>query len=246
MSVVGVIPARYRSVRFPGKVLAPLAGRPMIQHVWERVRQVKALDRVIVATDDARVVDAVRAFGGEAVMTAPELPSGTDRVAAAVRGMTVQVVINIQGDEPLIEPAMVAGLAELMTAHSDIPMATLKHQLTDPRDATNPNIVKVVTDAHGWALYFSRAPIPHARNPGQGPGWFKHLGIYAYQKAFLEELVTWPPSPLEQGEALEQLRVLEHGARIMVLETPHDTVSVDTPKDLQRVAQLVTQRAAHA
>lgn len=242
MQVVVVIPARYGATRFPGKVLAPLAGKPLIQHVWERVWQVKALERVVVATDDDRVAHAVRAFGGEAVMTPTELPSGTDRVARAVQGMQAQVVINVQGDEPLMEPAMVASLAELLTGHPTIPMATLKHPLRDPRDAANPNVVKVVTDANGWALYFSRAAIPSARNPGCGPGWFKHLGIYAYQAAFLQELATWPPSPLEEGEGLEQLRVLERGGRIMVLETPHDTIGVDTPEDLARIAQ----RVAHA
>lgn len=245
MSVVAVIPARYGATRFPGKVLALLDGKPMIQHVWERVRQAEGVQRVLIATDDARVVAAAEGFGAEAVMTPPELPSGTDRVAYAVRGLVAQVVINVQGDEPLIVPSMVASLAELMTAHGQIPMATLKCPLRDPRDAANPNVVKVVTDANGVALYFSRAPIPYARHPGQGPGWFKHLGIYAYQKAFLEELVTWPPSPLELGEGLEQLRVLERGARIVVLETPHDTVSVDTPEDLQRAAHAAG-RHAHA
>ena len=237
--VVAVIPARYASVRFPGKVLAPLAGKPLIQHVWERVRPARGVDRLLVATDDARVAEAVRRFGGEPVMTPPELASGTDRVAAAARGTGAAVVINVQGDEPLIEPAMVTQLAELMTAHPEIPMATLKHPLRDPTQTANPNVVKVVVDANGWALYFSRAGIPYARNPGQGPGWAKHLGIYAYQAAFLEELVTWPPSPLERAEGLEQLRVLEHGARIMVLETPYDTIGVDTPEDLQRVVQHV-------
>ncbi len=239
MSVVAVIPARYGATRFPGKVLALLDGKPMIQHVWERVRQAEGVQRVLIATDDARVVAAAERFGAEAVMTPPELPSGTDRVAYAVRGLVAQVVINVQGDEPLIAPSMVASLAELMMAHGQIPMATLKCPLRDPRDSANPNVVKVVTDANGVALYFSRAPIPYARHPGQGPGWFKHLGIYAYQKAFLEELVTWPPSPLELAEGLEQLRVLERGARIVVLETPHDTVSVDTPEDLRRAAHLV-------
>lgn len=240
MSVIAVIPARYGATRFPGKVLAPLAGKPLIQHVWERVRSVRALSQVLVATDDERVMAAVREFGGEAVMTSPDLASGTDRVAQAVRGVVADIVINVQGDEPLMEPAMVASLAELMAGHPQIPMGTLKHPLRDPREAASPNVVKVVTDADGWALYFSRAPIPYARNTGQGPGWFKHLGIYAYQRGFLEELVTWPPSPLELGEGLEQLRVLERGARIMVLETPHDTIGVDTPEDLARVAHKVT------
>lgn len=243
MSVLAVIPARYGSTRFPAKVLAPLQGKPLIQHVWERTRQAAGVDRVLVATDDARVAAAVQRFGGEPVMTPPELPSGTDRVAYAARGSGAQVIINVQGDEPLMEPAMVAQLAALMTAHPEIPMATLKHRLPDPRDTTNPNVVKVVTDAQGWALYFSRAGIPYARNPGCGSGWHKHLGIYAYQAEFLNQMVSWPPSPLEQGESLEQLRVLEHGARIMVLETPHDTIGVDTPDDLARVEQRLGEVA---
>lgn len=251
MTVVAVIPARYAATRFPGKVLAPLHGKPVVQHVWERVRQARGVSRVVVATDDERVMTAVRGFGGEVVMTPAALPSGTDRVARAVQGIpppnsagpAAQVVINVQGDEPLIHPAMVGQLAELMTAHSDIPMATLKHPLADPRDAANPNVVKVVTDADGWALYFSRAAIPHARHAGQGPGWFKHLGMYAYQRAFLETLVAWPPSPLERAEGLEQLRVLEHGARILVLTTPHDTIGVDTPEDLVRVERIVKREA---
>ena len=245
MKVIAVIPARYGSTRFPAKVLAPLAGKPLIQHVWDRTRRAAGVDRVVVATDDERVAAAVKGFGGEAVMTPAALPSGTDRVACAARGLGAQVVINVQGDEPLMEPAMVAQLAALMTGHPEIPMATLKHRLTDARETASPHVVKVVTDAQGWALYFSRAGIPYARNPGQGPGWAKHLGIYAYQAAFLETLVTWPPSPLEQAEGLEQLRVLEHGARIMVLETPHDTIGVDTPEDLARVEQRL-QQEAHA
>lgn len=238
MSVIAVIPARWGSTRFPGKVLAALNGKPVIQHVWERVRQVRGLSQVLVATDDERVAKAVRGFGGEAVMTPAELPSGTDRVARAVQGWPADVVVNVQGDEPLVEPAMVAALAELMTGHPQIPMATLKHRLSDPREAANPNVVKVVTDENGWALYFSRAAVPYARSPGEGPGWFKHLGLYAYQRAFLEELVTWDPSPLELAEGLEQLRVLEHGARIMVLETPYDTIGVDTPEDLKRIEAM--------
>lgn len=248
MSCVAVIPARYGSTRFPGKVLAPLHGKPLIQHVWERARLAEGVDRVLVATDDERVAGAVRGFGGESVMTPPELPSGTDRVAYAVGTLRVErvdVVINVQGDEPLMEPAMIASLARLMIGHPEIPMATLKHRLTDPREAANPNVVKVVTDASGWALYFSRAGIPYARTPSEGPGWAKHLGIYAYRESFLEELVSWPSSPLERAEGLEQLRVLEHGGRIMVLDTPYDTVGVDTPEDLARVAQRL-QKAAHA
>lgn len=245
MNVVAVIPARYASTRFPGKMLADLNGKPMIQHVWEHVRQAKMLDDVLIATDDARVEAAAKKFGARVVMTPPELPSGTDRVAYAVRDLDVQVVINVQGDEPMMHPQMPEALAALMLGHPHIPMSTLKRPLRDPRESSNPNVVKVVTDSQGWALYFSRAGIPYARNPGEGPGWFKHLGIYAYQHDFLRELVTWPPSGLERAESLEQLRVLEHGTRIMVLETPHDSVGVDTPEDLKRVAERMTG-AAHA
>lgn len=214
----------------------------MVQHVWERVRQVKDFQRVLVATDDARVVRAVQAFGGEAVMTPADLPSGTDRVARALKGIEADVVLNAQSDEPMIHPQMLADLAQSLTEDPQIPMATLKHRFADSREAASSNIVKVVTDASGWALYFSRASIPYARHPGEGPGWAKHLGIYGYRRAFLEELVTWPQSPLELAEGLEQLRVLERGGRIMVLETPYDTVGVDTPEDLQRVAQILEKQ----
>lgn len=243
MSAIAVIPARYGATRFPGKVLAPLQGKPMIQHVWERVRQAAGVAHVLVATDDSKVAEAVQAFGGEVVMTPADLPSGTDRVARAARTLRTQVVVNVQGDEPLIEPAMVTTLVELMTSHAHIPMATLKYPLRDPREAMNPNLVKVVTDVEGWALYFSRAAIPYARNPGEWPGWAKHVGVYAYQQAFLERMVAWPPSPLELAEGLEQLRVLERGGRIMVLETPYDTIGVDTPEDLVRVEHRVKREA---
>jgi len=217
----------------------------MIQHVWERVSQASGLARVLVATDDERVASVVQSFGGNAVLTERHLPSGTDRVAEAVRGIGACVVLNVQGDEPLIDPAMVTSLVELMKARPSVPMATLKRRLADSKEAASPNLVKVVTDENGWALYFSRSLIPYARRLGPNAAWFKHIGIYAYQGAFLKDWATWPPSPLEEMEGLEQLRALERGGRILVLETPHDTVGVDVPEDLARVERLLTADRVH-
>lgn len=240
LGALGVIPARFGATRFPGKPLALLRGKPMIQHVYERTAQAKLLARVVVATDDARIVDAVRACGGEAVMTSSDLPSGTDRVAAAARDLPYDIVINIQGDEPLMNPAMVDQVVQALQDEPDLPIATVCRKLPVEESAT-PHVVKVVRGQNDVALYFSRAPIPFARGNAT-PSYWKHLGIYGYRKAALLQFVAWPPTPLEQAEQLEQLRALEHGMRIKVLETPHDTIAVDTPDDLQRVEHVLRER----
>jgi 3-deoxy-manno-octulosonate cytidylyltransferase (CMP-KDO synthetase) len=220
--VLGVLPARWGSTRFPGKPLHLIAGKPLIQHVWERCQACSRLDEILVATDDERILRAVAEnFGGRAVMTSPEHPTGTDRIAEAARAVPQAThIVNIQGDEPLIDPALIDELAETMTADPALDMATAANPL-DPADpaAHDPNVVKVVTALDGRALYFSRSPLPFFRNAVPGLPVLRHKGIYAYSRGFLERFVTWPPSPLEKAESLEQLRALENGASIKVLLT---------------------------
>jgi len=242
MSVLVVIPARYGSTRFPGKPLAPMQGKPMIQHVYEGAARARGVDEVVVATDDERIVSAVVRFGGRAVMTSPTARSGTDRVAEVARARDAAIIINVQGDEPLVQPEMIGQLAAFLSQHGAVPMASLMTPLTSAEDAANPHVVKVVVDRDGYALYFSRAPIPFVRSPAAPrPPVFKHLGFYGYQRGFLLQFPSLEPTPLEQAEQLEQLRALEHGYRIKLLETVHDTVGVDTPDDLHRVEQLLAR-----
>jgi len=245
MKVVAVIPARYASSRFPGKALADLAGKPMVQHVVERAAQAKTVGRVLVATDDERIAAAVRAFGTEAVLTDPGHPSGTDRIAEAIREVPCDLVVNVQGDEPLLPPAMVDEAVEPFLGDPALEMGTVCRVIEDPRDLVDPNVVKVVRDLEGYALYFSRAPVPHTRDGqrGTGAGPFKHIGLYVYRRAFLFRFTAWKPTPLEEAERLEQLRAVEHGVRIKVVETRHDSVGVDTPDDLARVQRLLERRA---
>ena len=240
--VLGVIPARYQAVRFPGKPLACIAGRPMIQRVYEAVRRARLLDALVVATDDARIAEAVCGFGGEAVMTSTRCHSGTDRVAEVARRRRESIVLNIQGDEPLMHPAMVDQVARVLLDDAAVLMASLRRRLEDPADLRNPHVVKVVVDRQDRALYFSRAAIP-GRKPGAvGPApsaVYKHLGIYGFRRAFLLRFARLRPTVLEQTEGLEQLRALEHGVDIVVPETPHDSIGVDTPADLRRVEALL-------
>jgi len=246
MKVVAVIPARYASRRFPGKALADLAGKPMVQHVVERAAQAKTVDRVLVATDDERIAVAVRAFGTEAVLTDPGHPSGTDRIAEAIREVPCDLVVNVQGDEPLLPPAMVDEAVEPFFADPALEMGTVCRAIEEPRDLTDPNVVKVVRNLEGYALYFSRAPVPYSRDGQRRAGAAppcKHIGLYVYRRAFLFRFTAWKPTPLEEAERLEQLRALEHGVRIRVVETRHDSVGVDTPDDLARVQRLLERRA---
>ena len=249
MSVVAVIPARYASSRLPGKVLAPLAGKPMIQHVWERVRRAKKVSRVVVATDDERILQAVRGFGGEAAMTRREHRSGTERVAevaASAAGGGAEIFVNVQGDEPVIEPAAVDAAVEALEEDAAIGVATLAAPFESPADIMDPNIVKVVLDFEGNALYFSRAPIPWVRGDGVPvrSHHLKHLGLYVFRKSALVEFATFPHGELEQLEQLEQLRWLENGYKIRVAETTYDSVSVDVAEDIPRVEKLLRERAA--
>lgn len=240
LQIVGILPARWGSSRFPGKPLHVLAGKPLIQHVWERCLGCTRLDDLVVATDDDRIRDAVLGFGGKVVMTSSEHPTGTDRLAEAVKTMPAAThVINIQGDEPLIDPALVDELAAAMAADPALPMATAANVIDDDDAFADSNVVKVVLDASGHALYFSRSPIPYRRNRPEGLAVYRHKGIYGYRRDFLERFVTWAPSVLEQTESLEQLRALENGARIRVLITHDDSIGLDTPEQAPLVERLL-------
>ncbi|MDZ7642578.1 MAG: 3-deoxy-manno-octulosonate cytidylyltransferase [Desulfurivibrio sp.] len=241
--VVAVIPARYHSNRFAGKPLAEIMGKPMIQLVYERAAAVGLLSRVAVATDDQRIADCVRGFGGEAVLTRADHVSGTDRLAEAVTLMNIDehdVVVNIQGDQPLFDAAVVEQVARPLLEDPALPMATLIYRIVRPEEIDDPNHVKTVFDRQGRALYFSRSPIPHQRDPaGSTPIYYKHLGFYAYRKGFLLTFVGLPEGEWEYFEKLEQLRALEYGYTIQVVLTEHDSVEVDKPADLQRVIELL-------
>ena len=241
--VVGVIPARWASTRLPGKALVPICGKPLIQWVLERVRLATRLDEVLVATDDERIRSVVTALGGMAVMTREDHPSGTDRVAEAVAGRDAGIVINIQGDEPLIDPELINGLAEVMVGAQEWDMATAATPIHDPEELNKPSVVKVVSGEQGRALYFSRSVIPFVRDiaPAGLTHW-RHVGIYAYRRAFLERLVAAPPSVLELSEKLEQLRALHLGARMKVVETREIGLGVDTPEDVA-LAEAALRRA---
>jgi 3-deoxy-manno-octulosonate cytidylyltransferase (CMP-KDO synthetase) len=239
--ILGVLPSRWGSTRFPGKPLHLIAGKPLIQHVWERCRQCSRLDEILVATDDERIMRAVAAFGGKAVMTSPDHPTGTDRIAEALRAVPrVTHIVNIQGDEPLIDPALIDELAATMANDPSLDMATAANPL-EPADPAvrDPNVVKVVTALDGRALYFSRSPLPFFRNAVAGLPVLRHKGIYAYSRSFLERFVTWPPSPLERAESLEQLRALENGASIKVLITNDTSPGVDTPEQALEIERLL-------
>ncbi|HOK06115.1 MAG TPA: 3-deoxy-manno-octulosonate cytidylyltransferase [Syntrophales bacterium] len=242
MKVVGIIPSRYESSRFPGKPLAPLMGKPMIQHVYERVRSSPLVDLVAVATDDDRIREAVAAFGGRAVMTASRHRSGTDRLheAAEILGLSNDtIVINIQGDQPLFHPRHIEEVTTPLLEDPDLPMSTLIYRIVRPEEIHHPNAVKTVCTQDGFALYFSRSTIPFVRDGGQKAVYYKHHGIYAYRRSFLRLFASLPTGRLERLEALEQLRALEHGYRIKVVETDHDSVEVDTEEDLRRVEEIM-------
>ena len=245
LQVVAVIPARFASSRFPGKPLADLDGRPMIEHVHRRVAAAPWVSRVIVATDDLRVADAVRRFGGEVRLTRDDHPSGTDRLAEVATTLDCDVVVNVQGDEPLIDPRAIGEAVAPFAADPSMQVTTLRCRIVDPADLTNPNIVKVVVDRGGYALYFSRASVPYVRDPRGGwPPLYKHIGLYAYRRSALLVLAALEPTPLERAERLEQLRALEHGIRIRAVETTYDSIGVDTPEDLEQVRRLMTAPAS--
>jgi 3-deoxy-manno-octulosonate cytidylyltransferase (CMP-KDO synthetase) len=246
-----VIPARYESTRFPGKALALLAGRPMIEHVYRRSARAIGISRVLVATDDERIARAVDDFGGEALMTSAAHLTGTDRLAEAATHLDCDIIVNVQGDEPLVDPSMIERAIAPFPGDADLQMTSLRARITTLEELRDPHVVKVVVDRDEFALYFSRAPIPFDRDFAGGlTGAWRHVGLYAYRRSFLARFAAMVPSPLEQTERLEQLRALEHGIRIKVLETHHHSIGVDTPADLVQVeaifaAEVDTQGVAH-
>ncbi len=262
MRAIGVIPARYESSRFPGKVLAELLGKPLIQYVYEEALKANTLEDLLVATDEERVLKAVEDFGGRAVLTAKGHKSGTDRLTEVVNPIDTEIVVNIQADEPLIHFSMIDELVSCLLDDSGIPMASLIHKIEDESDLKDPNVVKVVKDRNNFALYFSRSAIPYIKHPRKasqrgrqapstpvklhsGAGkhqFYKHIGLYAYTKDFLFTFTNLPVGELEASEKLEQLRALEHGYRIKLIETGFDTIGVDSPEDLEKVKILLENR----
>ena len=263
-TVVAVIPARFASTRLPGKPLADLDGRPMIEHVYRRAADAAGVDAVVVATDDQRVADAVERFGGIARMTRADHKTGMDRIAEIAEQLDAGIIVNVQGDEPLVEPSAITAMVDALHADPALPMATLRTPIRRKDDYASPHVVKVVVDVSGNALYFSRAPIPYESGfsridgadvasgfPGSpklgtsegGSRTYKHLGLYAYRRDFLLRLAALPRTALEQAESLEQLRALEHGFRIRTVETEYDSIGVDTPEDLDHVRQAILTAA---
>ncbi|MGI6092276.1 MAG: 3-deoxy-manno-octulosonate cytidylyltransferase [Negativicutes bacterium] len=239
MKVLCVIPARYSSTRLPGKPLADIAGKPMIQHVYERASKATRPEMVLVATDHQLVYDAVAAFGGKVMLTSPEHPTGTDRLAEVAQTYPdIDIIVNVQGDEPLIEPQIIDDLAGAFDNDDNLSMATLM-TLMDESEYNNSSAVKVVTDLNGYAMYFSRSLIPFPRVKSEGFEVYKHIGIYAYRRDFLLKYAKLQPTPLEVSESLEQLRALEHGYRIKVLKTDFKSIGVDTPEDLELINKLL-------
>jgi 3-deoxy-manno-octulosonate cytidylyltransferase (CMP-KDO synthetase) len=241
MDVIGIIPARYGSQRLEGKALADIGGKPMIQHVWEAARTALFLDDVLVATDDERIADACAKFGACAVMTSARHSCGTDRICEAAAATDARYVINIQGDEPLLKPVMIDMVARALLDDPAVVMATLVKRIEDEREIHDPHVVKVAVDAHGRALYFSRAAIPHRASTSEiaRPAYFKHIGMYGYTKDFLFVYRDLPRTEWEQTEKLEQLRALHAGYAIKAVETRYDTIGVDTAEDLEKVRKII-------
>jgi 3-deoxy-manno-octulosonate cytidylyltransferase (CMP-KDO synthetase) len=240
MNIIGIIPARYASTRFPGKPLIDIGGKSMIQRVYEQCKQAETLSDVIVATDDERIAQHVKSFGGKVVMTKPEHQSGTDRCAEVIQTYTglCDAVINIQGDEPFIDPTQIDALA-FAFHEPHVQLATMKKKMTAEADIQNPNMVKVISNHQGEAIYFSRSPIPYRRNPETQIEYFKHIGIYGYRKAALLEITQLPAGRLEMAENLEQLRWIEHNYCIALVETAIENIAIDTPDDLARVEKYL-------
>jgi len=243
VKAIGVIPARWGATRFEGKVLANLLGKPVIQHVWENAKKAKTLDDLVVACDDERILKVVENFGGKAIYTSPDQPSGTDRLAEVVNPLDVKIAVNIQGDEPLVKPIMIDNLVIALQDEKAAQMATMIKKIEDEAELTNSNVVKVVVDKNGYALYFSRYAIPYNRtgetDEKKRPTYYKHIGLYAFTKDFLFTFRNLPKSGLENAEKLEQLRVLEYGYKIKIVETKFDTVGVDRPEDLKRAEEAL-------
>jgi 3-deoxy-manno-octulosonate cytidylyltransferase (CMP-KDO synthetase) len=242
MKALGIIPARYASTRFPGKPLVQIAGKPLLQHVWERCRRCRRLDSVIIATDDMRIAEAAFAWGAEVALTSPKHPSGTDRIAEVAKlAPGFKYVVNIQGDEPLIDPHLIDRLVAALVADPKIGIVTAAHPFDEPAGLISPHQVKVVIDRNGRALYFSRSPIPFPRNITKNYNPLRHQGIYAFRRETLLRFVQWKPSRLEQAESLEQLRALENGVTVHVLVTKQGSPGVDTPEDAAALEQKLVR-----
>jgi 3-deoxy-manno-octulosonate cytidylyltransferase (CMP-KDO synthetase) len=241
-AVTAIIPARWASTRFPGKPLVELCGKPLVQHVWERAGRAKLVGRVIVATDDMRIAEAAFAFGAEVALTSPRHATGTDRLAEVAKKLkSSSIIVNVQGDEPDIAPATIDRLVRALQGNPKLGMVTAANPVTDPADVHNPNVVKVVTDLAGRALYFSRSVIPHDRDGRGGVKYLRHQGIYAYRRKVLLDFVKWKPTPLEEAEKLEQLRALEHGVAIGVMLVKRGSIGVDAPEDLVQAERALRQ-----
>jgi 3-deoxy-manno-octulosonate cytidylyltransferase (CMP-KDO synthetase) len=238
--VLGIVPARWASTRFPGKPLHPIAGKPLLQHVWEASRRAKTLDHLIIATDDFRIAEAAFTWGAEVAMTSAKHASGTDRIAeVAAKAKQFGHIVNIQGDEPLVDPKLIDRLVHELQRDRKLEMITAAHPFADPREAESPHQVKVVVNMKNEALYFSRRAIPFARAPSAPPQYFRHQGIYGYTRNLLLRFVRWKSSPLERAESLEQLRALENGVRIKVVMTGSGSPGVDTPEDARMIESLL-------
>jgi 3-deoxy-manno-octulosonate cytidylyltransferase (CMP-KDO synthetase) len=238
MDVIAIIPARMAATRFPGKPLVDLCGKPIIQWVYERASQAKRVNQVIVATCDQEIIDKVQAFGGEAVMTSAKHRSGTDRLAEVATGIDADIIVNVQGDEPSIDPESIDAAVEPFEEDPELVMTSLMVPITSEA-ARDPNLVKVVVGTDNQALYFSRSPIPYERNPIEGRSIYGHVGLYAYTKSFLLKFASLESTPLERSESLEQLRALEHGYSIKMVEIADRPLGVDTPEDLERVRRAL-------
>lgn len=241
--VVAVVPARYASTRFPGKIIAPLLGKPVVLYTYERAREAALVNDVLIATDAQEVVDALAPFGVTPVMTRADHASGTDRIAEVMANRPADIVVNVQGDEPVIDPAVIDATVRPLLEQAEVVMSTARCRITRPEDIDNPNVVKVVCDARGHALYFSRWPIPYIRDAADRRAsetcYWQHIGLYAYRREFLLQYARMPQTPLEKLEKLEQLRALENGYKLAVVDTEYESIGVDTPEDLERVRALL-------
>ena len=251
--IIAVIPARYASVRLPAKPLVDLCGKPMIQHVYERAAQAKLVDEVVVATDDDRIAERVKKFGGKVAMTPSDIRSGSDRVAYVANTLTdTDIVINVQGDEPLIVPHMIDEAVQPLIDDTSIQVGTLVKKITSAEELHNPNIVKVVLDDMNFGIYFSRSPIPYLRDGASMNDWhtrhqyYKHIGLYVYRRKFLLQFSQWDESTLEKTEKLEQLRIIEHGYKIKTALTEFDSVPIDTPDDVKKVKEIMMKQTSAA
>jgi 3-deoxy-manno-octulosonate cytidylyltransferase (CMP-KDO synthetase) len=244
-SIVGVIPSRYASQRLPAKALVDLLGKTMVQRVYEQAKRAKSLDRVVVATDDARIESVVKTFGGDVIMTSPDIPSGSDRVAAVAQRVKGDIFVNIQGDEPLIPPELIDEAVKALVNDPEAVVGTAAKLIRSPDELANPAVVKVVFDRNRHALYFSRSVIPHVRDQQHQSEWpsaaaiYKHIGIYVFRRDFLLQFSSMGESSLEKAEKLEQLRILEAGYKIVIAVTHHDSIPIDTREDVDRVLNVL-------